>query len=310
MNLSKRNSKELLDWRQLSEQAKGQLLDRLRTTPAKRRFGYIPQTPTPRQMLFLNLTSLEALYGGAAGGGKSSALLMCALDPRCISIPHFSALMLRRTYADLSKPGALMDRAHEWLSQTDARWNDQKKQWRFPNGALLSFGYLDTDLDVFQYQSAEYQLIAFDELTQFTERQYLYLFSRLRRLAGVDVPLRMRAASNPGGIGHQWVQERFVPDGWGPEMGADLGYWMKYNDGSSAGPFTDSGELRSPAPITVQSVADPVAAPQPPEVVEAPPPRRSQAELDAELEHWKIQRRSQSPFFHADGWLGHDSTEE
>jgi predicted phage terminase large subunit-like protein len=61
-----------------------------------------------------------------------------------------------------------------------------------------------------QYQSAEYQFVAFDELTLCAESQYRYLFSRLRRLEGVDVPLRMRSASNPGGPGHEWVRQRFV----------------------------------------------------------------------------------------------------
>ena len=125
----------------------------------------------------------ETLYGGAAGGGKSDWLLMSALD--YVDVPGYAALLLRRTYQDLAKPGALIDRAHSWLHQTDARWNEQKKQWRFPSGAVIDFGYLEQANDVYQYQSAEYQMVGFDELTQFEEPQYLYLFSRLRRLRGV-----------------------------------------------------------------------------------------------------------------------------
>jgi hypothetical protein len=74
----------------------------------------------------------------------------------------------------------------------------------FPSGATLAFGYLETDADTYRYQSAEFQLIGFDELTEFTEAQYTYLFSRLRRPSEgplAEVPLRMCAASNPGGIG-------------------------------------------------------------------------------------------------------------
>ena len=82
--------------------------------------------------------------------------------------------------------------------------------WRFPSGASLSFGYLDTEADKYRYQSAEYQFIGFDELTQFSESQYTYMFSRLRRLKGSSVPLRMRGASNPGGYGHEWVKQRFI----------------------------------------------------------------------------------------------------
>ncbi|MDP3014509.1 MAG: phage terminase large subunit, partial [Candidatus Subteraquimicrobiales bacterium] len=116
----------------------------------------------------------------------------------------------RRTYKDLALPGALMDRAHDWLRGTDAHWNNTDKTWTFPSGATLSFGYLQHENDKYQYQSSEFQFIAFDELTQFTESQYLYLFSRLRRKEGSQVPLRVRAGSNPGGIGHEWVKQRFI----------------------------------------------------------------------------------------------------
>ncbi len=169
---------------------------------------FLPQEPTPRQAEFLGLTCLEALYGGAAGGGKSSALLMAALQ--YVHVPGYAAILLRRTYADLALPGAIMDRSHDWLQGTGATWNQQDKRWTFPSGASLSFGYLETERDKYRYQGAELQFIGVDELTQWTEPAYRYLLSRLRRLAGVDVPLRARAASNPGGIGHDWVRRTFV----------------------------------------------------------------------------------------------------
>jgi hypothetical protein len=147
---------------------------------------------------------------------NSSCLLMAALE--YVKVKGYSALLLRRTYADLSKPGALMDRAHQWLKQTTAKWNEQKKQWTFPEGATLTFGYLESENDKYQYQGAEYQFIGFDELTQFTESAYTYLFSRLRRLKDSEIPIRMRSASNPGGLGARWVQERFVPDDFTPEQ--------------------------------------------------------------------------------------------
>jgi hypothetical protein len=83
----------------------------------------------------------------------------------------------------------------------------------FPSGAKLAFGYLETEADKFRYQGAEFQFIGFDELTQFTETQYRYLFSRLRRLENCPIPLRMRSASNPGGVGHDWVKQRFLTEG-------------------------------------------------------------------------------------------------
>jgi len=131
---------------------------------------------------------------------------------RWVDVPGYAALVLRRTYSDLSLPGAIMDRAGEWLRPTSAEWNDQKKTWTFPSGARLTFGYLDTEQDKYRYQGAEFQRIYTDELTQFTETQYTYLLSRIRRVVGIDVPLAARGASNPGGIGHDWVHARFVMD--------------------------------------------------------------------------------------------------
>lgn len=152
------------------------------------------------------------MYGGAAGGGKSEALLMAALQ--WADSPSYSALLLRRTYADLALPGALMDRALEWLSPHMAagrlHWSNQNKTFTFPSGATVTFGYLETENDKYRYQGAEFQFVGFDELTQFTEGQYTYLFSRLRKKHGSAVPIRMRAASNPGGVGHAWVKKRFV----------------------------------------------------------------------------------------------------
>jgi len=153
----------------------------------------------------------EALYGGAAGGGKSDALLMCALQ--YADTPDYAALILRRTYADLSLPGAIMDRSFQWLHGTDAKWNGQEKTWTFSSGATLTFGYLEHENDKYRYQGSEFQSISFDELTQFSLTQYAYMFSRLRRRVNSTVPLRMRAATNPGGLGHEWVKHRFFVEG-------------------------------------------------------------------------------------------------
>lgn len=185
----------------------------------------IPQSPTRRQQLFLDLKDKkEVFYGGAAGGGKSSALLMAALE--YIHIPGYSALILRKTYADLSKPGALLERARQWL-HGKAHWSDKNKTWTFPSGATLSFGYIDAENDKYQFQGAEFAYVGFDELSQFTESQYTYLFSRLRRLKDSDIPIRMRAGSNPGGIGSRWVNERFIPEGFTPEDAVEERIWVK-----------------------------------------------------------------------------------
>ena len=172
---------------------------------------YVPHDPTPKQAEFLLLDEKEALFGGAAGGGKSDALLMAALQ--YVDYPGYAAILFRRTFADLALPGALMDRMAEWLAGKNARWHDKSKTWIFPSGATISFGYLEHEKDKFRYQGAEFQFIGFDELTHFTMSQYTYLFSRLRRLKGAKVPLRMRTASNPGGVGHEWVKQRFLIEG-------------------------------------------------------------------------------------------------
>jgi predicted phage terminase large subunit-like protein len=172
---------------------------------------YIPHKPTPKQEEFLKLLIREAFYGGACGGGKSDALLMAAL--MFVEIPDYSAILFRRTFRDLALPSALMSRAKEWLMPTDAHWSEISKCWTFPSGAKLAFGYLAGELDKYSYQSAEFQFIGFDELTQFEQDPFRYMFSRLRRLSACYVPLRMRGASNPGGIGHNWVKQWFLVEG-------------------------------------------------------------------------------------------------
>lgn len=127
-----------------------------------------------------------------------------------VDIPYYNGLLLRRTYRDLAMPGALMDMAADWLAGTAARWSAQRLTWLFPSGATLTFGALDLDQDKYKFQGSVYQFIGWDELTQQKESSYRYLMSRLRRLKGQDVPLRVRCTSNPGGIGHEWVKLRFL----------------------------------------------------------------------------------------------------
>lgn len=268
-------------------------------TPRFAAGGYVPHVPHPPQQAFLWLDWIaEVFYGGAAGGGKSDAGLMAALQ--YVDVPGYSALIIRRTFADLSLPGAIMDRAGDWLASTPAVPKDGGKRWEFPTSgrpATLQFGYAQTHADVLRYQGAEFQFVFVDELTHFEERTYRYLFSRLRgpslpcvecshqtsqpagqarqhdeghdscacghehlpgsecdAVAGrgglcgcqdyrpvgcpcvmpvpdrealdelgtpilgaapdgltlADVPLRMRSGSNPGGLGHVWVRDRFI----------------------------------------------------------------------------------------------------
>ncbi|MBN8867504.1 MAG: terminase family protein [Solirubrobacterales bacterium] len=192
-------------------QASSRKPKRSRTTPLRLpiRASYAwPDYPiSPHQGAFLALPCLEALYGGAAGGGKSDALLRAALQ--YVDVPGYKALLMRRNYPQLAQAGGLIDRSKMWLTGK-ATWNDSKHRWTFPSGAILEFGHLQQKDSHFNYQGAEYDFIGIDELTHIPEEQYLYMFSRLRSTEESPVPVRMRAASNPGGRGHVWVKRRFI----------------------------------------------------------------------------------------------------
>lgn len=188
------------------------ILTTLVKTAGNRSSEYAVETPTLKQQQFLDCGIFEALYGGAAGGGKSSALLCGAIR---MAARGGAALVIRRTFADLSLPGAIMDRSHEWLQNTSAKWSAQEKRWDFPNGGALQFGYLENDRDKYRYQGAEFTGLYVDELTQFSETQFLYLISRVRRKKDSAIPLEVRCASNPGGIGHDWVKARYVTNAEG-----------------------------------------------------------------------------------------------
>jgi predicted phage terminase large subunit-like protein len=173
---------------------------------------YCPEEASLTQKVFLRTYSLEALFGGAAGGGKSSALLMAALQ--YVDVPNYSAILFRRTYADLALPGAIMDRFQAWTGPNDEiRWNANTYTATFPSGARITFGYLNNSQDYLRYKGAEFQFIGMDEVTEIREADYRYLFSRLRRPASgplSKVPLRMRCASNPA---PNWVRQRFIIEG-------------------------------------------------------------------------------------------------
>src|ERR1051326_3956578 len=185
-----------------------QVLEYVRTVE---RNPWIPHTPHPRQRQFLLLSEVEdVLYGGAAGGGKSDALLMAAAQ--YVDVPGYAAILLRQNFPDLMQPDALIPRSKAWW-YGKADYNEQQKRWTFPSGATITFGYLERDDDVYQYQGAAYQFVGIDELTQHTENCFRYLFSRLRRPTDGPlsrIPLRMRAGSNPGGKGHEWVKKRYI----------------------------------------------------------------------------------------------------
>ena len=148
----------------------------------------------------------ECLYGGAAGGGKSDALLAEAL--RQVHISNYRGLILRRTFPQLE---ALISRSMMLypLIYPKAKYNSSQHAWRFPSGAVIFFGSMQHENDKHKYQGKPYDFIGFDELTHFSLDQYMYLMSR-NRPTGPGTRIYIRATANPGGVGHAWVKSRFI----------------------------------------------------------------------------------------------------
>jgi hypothetical protein len=181
------------------------------------------------QTEFLAASEREVLYGGAAGGGKSYGLLA---DPmRYFANPNFNGLILRRTNDELRE---LIFKSQELYPKAypGAKWQEKKSQWTFPSGARLWVTYLERDEDVLRYQGLAFSYIAFDELTQYASPfAWNYMRSRLRSV-DPTLPLFMRATTNPGGRGHQWVKKAFIDpspanksfDATDPETGEVLRY--------------------------------------------------------------------------------------
>ena len=158
---------------------------------------------------FLAASETDVLYGGAAGGGKSYAMLV---DPlRYCHRPAYRALILRRSMPELRE---LIDKSRELYPKAfpGCKFREVEKIWNFPSGAKLEFGFLERDADVYRYQGQAYSWIGFDEITHLpTEFPWNYLASRLRTTDSEITPY-MRCTANPGGVGAHWVKKRYLDD--------------------------------------------------------------------------------------------------
>ncbi len=163
---------------------------------------------TEKQKRFIDATESEVLFGGAAGGGKSYGQMVDAML-FALRYPRSRQLVLRRTFPELEK--SLIRTSLALFPREIYSFNSSSHTGKFKNGSIIDFGYCATENDVYQYQSAEYDVIRFDELTHFTEAQYVYLISRVR--GANSYPKQIKSSTNPGGIGHGWVKERFVDGG-------------------------------------------------------------------------------------------------
>ena len=159
------------------------------------------------QTNFLAASEREVFYGGARGGGKSYAML---IDPlRYCDKQHHRALLLRRSMPELRD---MINHSQRLYSKAypGTKWREQEKEWRFPSGARIEFGYAENLTDVLRYQGQSYTWIGVDELPQYpTPEIYNFLRSSLRSI-DPEIPVFMRATGNPGNIGSGWVKDMFI----------------------------------------------------------------------------------------------------
>jgi phage terminase large subunit-like protein len=200
----------------------------------------------PMKCLVVNSSDRLFLCGRSFLPTHNSTYLLAAAI-QYADVPGYSALLIRRTFKELSKgANSLMTRARRWFAPLypHIRWSAQESSWVFRNkggDAYLTFGYMEDEGDEIQYQSLEYDFLGVDEVTHQREHQFRYLFSRLRRNAGSDVPPRARAGTNPGGPhdGGEWVKARYVTDEYlrasQDERFKDIRLWEKRSECGDCG---------------------------------------------------------------------------
>ena len=184
--------------------------------------------PQARQEIFLSTSADIAIYGGAAGGGKSWSLLVEPL--RHIGNKDFGAVIFRRTIPEITNEGALWDEAAKIYPLLDAKPNENDKQYTFESGARVSFAHMQHEKNKLDWKSAQIPLIELDQLETFSASQFFYMLSRNRSMCGVNPYIRASANPEPGWLADflaWWIDD----DGWAiPERSGVIRWMIREND--------------------------------------------------------------------------------
>lgn len=176
---------------------------------ATQKVAFPDYTASERQTVFHTSTAFETLYGGAAGGGKTAAIVAEAIT-YALEYPKARIYMFRKTIPELKQSivPEIYKQCSVAINDNKMKYNSQDRVFTFYNGSIIQLAYLENSQDMFRYQSAEIHLLLIDELTHFTQDEYEYLKTRVRSTG--QHPLKVMAATNPGNVGHAWVKTYFI----------------------------------------------------------------------------------------------------
>lgn len=165
-----------------------------------------------KQLALLCYSGREALFGGGKGSGKSMAMIMLAAQ--YLDCRGYGALILRKTWSQLSKAGGLIEKAqqvfHPFLQSGELEWNEAKRRIKSKEGGIIQFGHLENEKDKYNYQGDEYHFVAIDQAELFLPSELMFLRAQQRRIAGSNIPLRYLLSANPGGSSHEFLRNRFM----------------------------------------------------------------------------------------------------